>query len=523
MYDIIIKNGTVINGTGEEMYKADIGIKDEEIVRIGELHNEKGEIEIDATDKFVCPGFIDVNNHSDTYWRIFDNPALESLIGQGITTIIGGNCGSSLAPLASAKNIETIQKWANLSKININWLSLNEFFAEMEKKKISVNFATLVGHGTLRRGILGDQMKNPNEQELNFMKGSLENAMKEGALGLSTGLVYTHARGATFEELKELAGIVQKYDGVYVTHLKDEGEDLLESMAEAIKIALETKVKLHFSHLKAVGEKNWYLMDQALDLIKEAWEHEVEITFDFYPYTSIGSVLYTLLPEWISEGGRKMMLERLKDRPTRVRVAQEMKDSEVDFSKIKIGISSLSKTLSQRNITEIAQAQNKTVEEAIVDILLASDGRVVISSEVLSEENLGKEIVSDFSIVASNGSGYDLAHEKTGELVHPRCFGSFPRIIKNYAIDKKLLSWEEAIMKMTGLPAEKFNIRRRGELKEKNFADITIIDPKTIQDLATSDNPYQYNKGIEYVIVNGQIVLNQAKYEGVRNGEIVRR
>lgn len=512
----------VIDGTGEEMFKGDVGIKDEEIVKIGELHNENGEVEIDATGKYVCPGFIDVNNHSDTYWQIFSNPDLESLIQQGITTIIGGNCGSSLAPLASAKNIETIQKWANLSKININWLSLNEFFDELDKKKISVNFGTMVGHGTLRRGILGDQMRNPNEQELNFMKGMLENAMKEGALGLSTGLVYTHARGATFEELVELAKIVQKYDGVYVTHLKDEGEKLLESLSQAIKIALETKIKIHISHLKAVGENNWGLMDQALGLIKEAWENEVEITFDFYPYTNIGSVLYTLLPEWISEGGRKMMMQRLKDRPTRLRVAEEMKNSEVDFSKIKIGISSLSKTLAQKNITEIAQAQNKSVEEAIIDILLASDGRVVISSEVLSAQNLDKAIASDFSMVSSNGSGYNLEHEKTGELVHPRSFGSFPKALKNYVIDKKILSWEEAIMKMTGLPAEKFNLRRRGELKEKNFADVVIIDPKNIQDFATSDNPYQYNNGIEHVIVNGQIILNQAKYISIKNGEIIR-
>lgn len=522
MFDVIIKNGTIIDGTGEKMFKADIGIKDEEINKIGELHNEKGEVEIDAEGMYVCPGFIDANNHSDTYWQIFSDPDLESLIQQGITTIIGGNCGSSLAPLASAKNIETIQKWASLNKLNINWLSLNEFFEELEKKKTSVNFGTLVGHGTLRRGILGDQMRNPNETELDFMKGMLEKAMREGALGMSTGLVYTHARGANFEELVEMAKIVQRYDGVYVTHLRDEGKNLMEALAEAIKVALETKVKLHISHLKAVGESNWPLMDQALDLIKEAWDNEVEITFDFYPYTCIGSVLYTLLPSWVSEGGKKMMIQRLSDRTTKLRVAEEMKNSEFDFSKIEIGISSLNKTLSRRKITEIAEAQNKSVEEAIIDILLASDGRVIISSEVLSSENLKKAAGSDFSMVASNGSGYNLGHEGTGELVHPRSFGSFPRVIRKYVIEEKILSWEDAIMKMTGLPAGKFNIRKRGELKEKNLADIVILDPKNIQDFATSDNPYQYNKGIEYVLVNGKIVLNKGKYQSIKNGEIIR-
>jgi len=522
MYDIIIKNGTVIDGTGEKMFKADIGIKDDEISKIGELHNEKGEVEIDAEGKYVCPGFVDVNNHSDTYWQIFSNPDLESLIQQGITTIIGGNCGSSLAPLSSAKNIETIQKWANIKEIAINWLSLNEFFSEMEKRKISVNFGTLVGHGTLRRGVLGDQMRNPDRKEMEFMKGMLEKAMKEGALGMSLGLAYTHARGATLEELIELAGVVQKYDGVLVTHLRNEGENLMEELAQAIKVALETKVKLHISHLKAVGEKNWDLMEEALDLIKEAWDHEVEITFDFYPYTSIGSVLYTLLPSWATEGGKKMMLRRLSDRVTRLRVVEEMKKSDFDFSKIEIGISNLNKTLARKKIADIASAQNKSVEEAVIDILLASDGRVIISSEVLSEENLKKAIQNDFSIVASNGSGYNLAHEKTGEVVHPRSFGTFPRALKKYVVDEKLLSWEEAIMKMTGLAAGKFGLRRRGEIKEKNFADIVVLDPQKIRDFATNDNPYQYNEGIEQVLVNGQIVLNQAKYEGVKNGEIIR-
>jgi len=522
MFDIIIKNGTVINGTGEKMFKADVGVKDDKIIKIGELQNEKGDLEIDAEGKYVCPGFVDVNNHSDTYWQIFSNPDLESLIQQGITTIVGGNCGSSLAPLSSAKNIETIQKWSNISKVSMNWLSMNEFLTELDRNKIAVNFGTLVGHGTLRRGILGDQMRNPNKEELEFIKGMLEKAMSEGALGLSSGLVYTHARGATEEELIELAKVVQRYNGVYVTHLKNEGEGLTEGIKNAINIAKETKVRLHISHLKAISEKNWPLMDQALELIEKAQNNDLDITFDFYPYTSIGSVLYTLLPSWISEGGKKMMLRRLKDRSTRTRVVEEMKNSDFDFSSIEIGISNLDKVLARKKIKDIARSQNKSVEEAIIDILLAANGRVIISSESLSEENIKKAVKNNFSIVASNGSGYNLEHEKTGEVVHPRNFGSFPRVFKKYLVDENVISWEDAIRKMTGFPAEKFNLRKRGEIKEKNFADITIINPKEIQDFATNNNPYQYNQGIDQVLVNGQIVLDQSKYTGVKNGEIIR-
>jgi N-acyl-D-amino-acid deacylase len=523
MYDIIIKNGTIIDGTGKPMYKADIGIKENKIAKIGKLSDEKWEIEIDATEKLICPGFIDVNNHSDSYWQIFINPDLESLVYQGITTIVGGNCGSSLAPLADAHTIASIQKWADINKVNVDWLTLEEFLKIVAEKKLSVNFATLVGHGTLRRGILKDQMRNPNSKEINFIEKMLGNAMNDGALGMSTGLVYTHARSASTEELVNLSKIIKKYDGVYVTHMRSERDEFITAVEEAIKIGEEANVKLHISHLKVMGEKNWKFMDEALLLLDKAKERGMDVSFDVFPYTNTGTVLYTLLPEWVTDGGKKMMLGRLKDLQIRPKIVEAMRESDIDYDKIDIAISSLNKTLVKRKISEIAAAQEKSVEDVVIDILIASDGRVITSMEVLNPENVKKAIQSPLSMISSNGSGYNIAHSKTGELVHPRSFGTFARVLSKYVLGERIMSWEEAIKKMTSIPAQKFGIKERGQVVEKYFADLIILNRDTIDDLATVDNPYQYSKGIEIVMVNGQLVVSDGKYTGIRAGEVIKK
>lgn len=523
MYDIIIKNGTIIDGSGNKMFMDDIGIKEDKIKEIGDLRNEKAYVIIDAKGQYVSPGFIDINNHSDTYWRIFLDPNLESLVHQGITTIIGGNCGSSLAPLASKDIIQTIQKWADIKLVNLNWLSMKEFFKELENRKIALNFASLTGHATLRRGILGDKVENLSGEKLKPMKKMLEKSLKDGSIGFSTGLVYTHAKLASKEEIVEMAKIVKKYNGVYTTHVRGESEELLQAVAEAIDVARESGVNLQISHLKAMGEKSWPLFEEALKLIEKANKEGINVNFDVYPYTATGSVLYVLLPDWIAEGGKKIMIHRLKDPVIKQKLLKEMKESGYDYSKVVISISPINKTLSRKRIVDIAEAQGRSVEETIIDILIASEGRVITMMEVLSEDNVIKAIKNPLSIISTNGSGYNVGHKSSGELVHPRNFGSFPRILARYVKEKKILSWEEAIYKMSGKPAEKFNLKNRGIIKEGNFADVTIFNPKTIEDLATPENPYQYSRGVNYVIVNGKIVLNNGKLENVKAGEVLKR
>lgn len=523
MYDIIIKNGTVVDGTGKPMVSADVGIKENVIEEVGELGSEGAHLVIDAKDLYVAPGFVDINNHSDSYWRIFLDPELESLIYQGVTTIIGGNCGSSLAPLVNKDIIQSIQKWADLKTVNLNWLTVGDFLQEVEKRKLSVNFATLVGHSTLRRGLIQDEVRNLSSDEIRVMKKMLKSAMKEGAFGLSTGLVYTHAKLASEEEISEIAEMVKDYDGVYTTHIRGEAHELIESVEEAVKTAQDTGVKLQISHLKAIGEKNWHLMDEAINYIETASMSGVDVTFDVYPYTVTGSVLYILLPDWVAEGGKKMMIERLKDPKVKAKVIEEMKEEGFDYSKIVVSISPLDKTLARKKISEIAEAQEKSVEEATIDLLVASEGRVITMMDVLSEKNVAKAIANPFSIISSNGAGYNIEHSHTGELVHPRNFGSFPRVLSRYVREKQVLSWEEAIHKMSGKPAGKFGLKKRGVIEKGNYADILVFDPKKITDLATPDNPYKYSQGIEWVLVNGEVVLEKGSYNRKRAGEVIRR
>ena len=523
MFDILIKNGTVIDGSGEVMRDADVGIKADQIFEVGELHNERGAVEIDATGKFICPGFVDVNNHSDTFWQMFLEPNLESLVYQGITTIVGGNCGSSLAPLASSKNIESIQKWVDLSKVNVDWLSMQEFFDFLEKKGMMLNFATLSGHGTMRRGILEDEMRSPNPKELNFIKNKLAKSLEEGSLGMSTGLIYTHARMATISELVELAEVVHKFGGVYATHIRDEAEGLSESIEEAIAVAEKSKVKLHISHLKAVGAKNWSKMEDALALIERMSENGMEISFDVYPYTNTGSVLYTFLPPWVAEGGRKMMLGRLNDPVIRAKVRAEMKASIFEYDKIEIASSSLDKSMFRRKVSEIAVSQNKTAEDTVLDILIASNGRVITSAELLSENNIRHALRSSLSMIATNGSGYSVSHSDTGEMVHPRSFGTTMKIFSKYVMSEEILTWEEAVRKMTSYPAERFGLKSRGKIKNGYFADIVILDKSKITSLPTTDNPYQYAGGVEYLLINGKIILKEGALIEGRNGRIIKR
>lgn len=511
MYDIVIKNGTVIDGSGHPMYRADIAVKDGIIVALGDFSHTQGEKIIDASGQYVTPGFIDVNNHSDTYWKIFTNPGMESLLFQGVTTIIGGNSGSSLAPLVNSENIRAIQKWTDVEKINFNWLSMGDFLREMEKRTLAVNFATLIGHGTMRRGVMKDKTRTITPDEIALMNTLIREGMNDGAIGLSTGLIYTHARNARSRELSTLVKTVVKAGGVYATYVRDEGEDLVKAVEEAILVAKNANAPLHISHLKAVGKRNWHLMDEALEKIETASLGDMKISFDVYPYTATGSVLYTLLPEWVTSEGRQMMLKKLKDPGVRSTVLRDMRANDVDYSEILLSSSHLSKMMTRYRVSDVAHLQGTSSEEAVLNFLTASNGQAIVSFEALSEENVTKAIQHPFSIISSNGVGYSLDHKTTGELVHPRNFGTFPKVFAEYVKKQKVLSWEEAVYKMTGKPALQFQIEKRGLLKEGYFADITLFDPEEISDRATMEDPYQYSVGITTVIVNGHLAIDDGK------------
>lgn len=522
MFDILIKNAVLIDGTGKIGYKADVAVTKNKISKIGNLKRAKGTIEIDAEGKAVSPGFIDVHNHSDGYWRIFLEPQLPSLIHQGITTIVGGNCGTSIAPLTSGKIIESIQKWADIKQVNVDWLSMREFVEKMRDRKLGVNFGTLVGHGTLRRGVVLDEMRRLDRNELDVIKKILEKSLKEGALGFSTGLAYSHEKKATWDELAEMIEIIKKYNHVYTTHLRDEARNVVSALKEAIDLAKETDVNLQISHLKVMGEKNWSLMDEMLGMIDSAHQSGIRINFDVYPYTQTGSVLYVYLPSWVAEGGKKMLLKRLKEKNLREKIIKEMKETaQYHYENAIIAISPISRSLAKKSISEIAAAQEISVEEALINLLIASEGRVVTIVDCLSEENVKKAIRHPLSMIASDGAGYGVSHKNSGELVHPRCFGTFPRVLRKYVREEKLLTFEEAVRKMTSLPANKFGLEKRGVIKKGYMADLIVFDADKITDKATVANPYQYSQGISEVIVNGKPAMLGGKLTGEMAGEFI--
>ncbi len=525
MYDILIKNGIIIDGNNKKGFNADIAIKKDRVKKIGNLNNAKAKIVVNAQGQYVVPGFIDINNHSDTYWNLFTIPSLESLLKQGVTTIIGGNCGSSLAPLVQGRVIVSIQKWANINEINLDWLSMAEFLDVLEKRKIGVNFGTLVGHATLRRGIVGEEFRRLKSEEIKMIERMLEDALNEGAFGLSTGLVYSHAKIASTEEIIGLAKIVEKENGIYTSHIRGEAEELIPAIEETLIIAKKSKVPTEMSHLKAMGKKNWHSFSRAINIIEKARTQGMNINFDIYPYTSTGSVLYILLPDWIAEGGKQMLIKRLKDSTLKEKAVKEMQESKsYEYDKAIIAVSPADRTFIGKKITEIAQAQGVSVEEAIINMLIASEGQVITFFDTLSEDNVKLALQHPSAFIGSDGAGYDIAYyRRKGDLVHPRCFGAFPRVLGKYVREEKLMNWEEAIYKMTGGPAQKIGLKNRGVIKKGNFADVVIFNPKTIIDRATFENPFQYPEGIDCVIINGKIVIDKGKYTGEMAGRVLRK
>lgn len=526
MLDILIRNGKVIDGSGKNPpQRLDVGIKDGEIARVGSLEEETANCEINAEGKFVIPGFIDVNNHSDTNWTIFRYPDQESMVTQGVTTIIGGNCGSSLAPILGEGSIKTLRKWVNLRDVQIDWDRMKEFLEFLEDNRpLRVNFGTLVGHATLRRGLIGEEIRPLKENELIILCRELERSFHEGCFGLSTGLVYTHARMAENEEIWKMAEIVKQYQGLIAVHLRGESDELIASVREMTELAVDTGVNLEISHLKAVGKKSWHLFERALEIIQEARNSGANINFDAYPYSSSGPVLYTLLPHWVTEGGRDKLLKLLRERSTRSRVVAEMKKNKLNYAKIVIASSPLSKMLVNKSIEDIAEARITSPEEVIVDLVLASEDQCTVIVKLLGEKNVEKALADPNSIISSDGIGYSVFEAQSGNLVHPRCFGSFPRFLSHYVRDKKILTPSEAIHKATGLPAYKLGIKNRGIIQEGFKADLVILDWDRLCDKATLDKPFRYSEGINQVIVNGVVAVDKGELvPNVRSGEILRK
>lgn len=521
MLDILIKNGTIIDGTGKPGFVADLAVKGGVIEEIGSLGNVKAKTTIEAAGHYVAPGFIDVTNHSDVTSSLFQAPSLESMALQGVTTIIGGNCGVSLAPLTDPDIVHSLRRWSG-AVLNVNWLSMNEYLAEVEKKRPALNYGTLVGHGTLRRGVTGEAARLLTLEELAKLKFMLAEALNAGALGLSANLAAAHEHHATADEMIEISKVLAVHGGVFKIHLRDEGRELIAAVNEALRIGNGAGVPVAIAHLKAIGRASWGLMRRAVAMIESTASHGEPVVYDITPYARTGSHLHMLLPLWVREGGFRAMLQRLRDPSIRVNIARELRFLTLHFDKLSVaeaedGVSP------GKTLAELADNMGIDPHEAVLSLLLANRGRVVIIGTTLQKQNIELGVMSSRAIVASNGSAHHTGSIDTASHSHPRSFGAFPHFLHTFVRDRKKLSWEEGIRKITSLPARFLGLKKRGEIIKSNIADLVIFHPNGIKDRATYKNPFLPPQGILNVIVSGVLVVSEGKMTGERPGRVIRK
>lgn len=521
MNNLIIKDGLIVDGTGNKPYKGTIVIKNGKITKITSKNNSyKGDIEISAKGKIITPGFIDISNHSDTYLTLFSAPTQKSLITQGVTTIIGGNCGASLAPLISNSAIASIQKWTDMSNINIDWHTFREYLKVLENKSFAPNFASLVGYDTIRRGLIGDSNRTLTDLELEIIANTLDKSLAEGAIGVSIGLAFSHMQAVDKKELLQLANLVKKHNKILTVHTRNDGEKIIEAIQEIIEIIKISQVKTHINHLKILGHKNWKYAKELNSILSQAIEDKLPLTFDIFPYTANNTVAYLLLPAWVAIGGRQVLLQNLQDDNIRTKLLQEMKSNSYDYNRIIISDSPMNKSIIGKSILEIAKNQGLSVENALIQVILASEGKARVIVDSISERHIQELVNFDNCIIGSDSAGYDDNIIKYKNYEHPRSFGAFSKFLQDFVLSSKL-DWQQAIPKITALPAKIFGIANRGLLQENMQADIVIINPENLNSCANFQQPIQYSTGIETVIINGKIILQDGEVLNCE-GEIIK-
>lgn len=543
-FDIIIANGTIVDGTGRKRYLGDIGIKNNIIAKVGELKNDHAKEIIDANGKIVTPGFIDITNQSDSYLTILANKSLDSLIKQGITTALIGHYGSSLAPLGSnalnnprnrfidrfrslmvsppqsAYALRSIRRWVDITGININWVTLTDFRNEMEKRGMGVNLATLVGHSTLRRTTIGNEQRELSSEEREILKRLIGEALDEGAFGISFGLRFSHTRYIPTEELLDLASFVNSKNGKCYINIRNDRGDIVNAVKEAIEIAEATSSGVEITHLKTNSDTEIQFFE-ALKYIEDAHNRGININFDFYPYKYSWKVMYTLLPGWMIRGKREDMLGRLKNPELYEKVVKDLEKNAIDFSKITIAYAPHNKAFSGKNIAEMGRKRNIAPERAFLDAFIGVNAQALLFDERKSEKAVNAMARHPLSILSSGAGGYQSEYARDGQLVHPRSFGAFPHYLEKYVKEQKTIALENAIQKMTSIPALKIGITDRGFIDEGLKADIVVFDLKNIKDRSSMQNPFMYPQGIDHVIINGKHVLKDGNYSRETHGEFL--
>jgi N-acyl-D-amino-acid deacylase len=536
LYSILIQQGKIVTGAANPWFRGDIGIKDGRIVKIGCIKGESADQVIEARELVVCPGFIDVHSHSD--FTISLLPSAESTLMQGVTTLITGNCGFSLAPTTPQTN-DLLRK--SLSPfippqvhLEMPWKSFSTYLETESTLDLAVNIGHLVGHGTIRIAVMGYENRAPSRRELQSMKQHVREAMQAGALGLSSGLIYPPGMFSQTPELIEVAHVAQEYGGIYASHIRGEGPTLLTAMHEAIAIGEQAQIPIHIAHHKASGRAQWGQITQTLQLMETARAQGIDISCDQYPYTAGMTTMSTLLPPWAHEGGLTTLINRLRSPAQRSRLKSDMEEGipgwenfvkNNEWSNIYIASvrSEKNRYWEGKNFTEIAHEQASDEFTVLFNLLLEEEGEATIILFFMHEDDVQQVLVHPLQMIGSDSWSVAPEGVLSRGKPHPRFYGTFPRVLGKYVREQNTLTLEDAIRRMTTFPATRFGLKDRGLIGEGRWADITIFNPETIIDQATYEASHKYPRGIEYVIVNGRLAVDQGKVTGERSGQVLRR
>ena len=525
-FDLIIKNGTILDGTGGPGFTGDIGITADEIAAIGNISPDQGKRVIDAKGLHISPGFIDIHSHSDG--SILGYPAAESRILQGVTTELTGNCGSSAAPF-TGKGVEERKKaWLEQENIRVDWTDVSSYFSRLEEEKIAINQALLLGQGTLRESLIGNVDRSLTEEELKTILHSVEEGMDHGAFGISTGLEYTPGRYTPTQEIIEMARIAARRGGLYASHIRNEEATLLEAVNEAVNIGRQTGGRVEVSHLKAAGVVNWNKQEGAIALLESARRDGVQILADAYPYTAYSTGLTVYLKSWALEGTTADLMKRLKDPEARARMRKELvahiptEPGSFDLIVVSSVPSEKNRLLVGKNLAEIGETWKMEAVDAMLRLLEEEEGSVSIVGHGMSPENVRLVLSHPLVMIGSDGSTM-APRGKMGETrPHPRSYGAYPRVLGHYCREQKLFELPVAIKKMTSMPADQIGFQDRGRIAKSMKADLVLFNAATIKDGATFEEPHQYPTGIDYVIVNGVVAVEKGKENGARAGRVLR-
>jgi N-acyl-D-amino-acid deacylase len=524
MYDVLIKGGRVIDGTGSPWRKADVGVSDESIKRIGLISESDAERVIDARGLVVSPGWIDIHLHADH--TVLGNPACLSFAHQGITTVTMGNCGLSMYPLTPEHKEDLIEYMLPFTyglRIDWDWSTMDEFLARLDA--VSLNLVPFIGHGSIRIAVMGFEDRTPTEDEFESMKKLLVDAMESGAHGLSTGLGYPPGMFTGEKELVDLMNVVKEYDGLYSTHMMDNESNL----DDTIRLGKMTGVPVQVSHIGYSCGHQRQLRGRhestTLRKIDEAREGGVDITADIYPYTFGSSLLTQAIPAWLHVGGVRTMLKRLEDPKVRIRLAEDFEKTGMDFDKVIVSFvkSDRNKPIEGLSLQEIAEKRSQNVVDTFCDILIDERAEAMNVTFWGNEEDVTTMVRHPAVMPCSDGWVLAPFGPLGAGKPHPRCYGAFPRYIRRYVREEKVFTLEEAVRRMTSMPASRMGLQDRGLLLEGLKADITVFDPENVKDLGTFENPHVYPEGISTVIVNGAITVDNGEHTGALNGKILKK